>query len=162
MRLSRKYPDERRLAPDDNSWLLAGRERFERDMALHRGSPETMRRGGEDALSRGDTAAAVFFFAKAIEIARDWSASGAPPYKRGVDDNAALFRRYVETIARIRMDHPGADVLGDRVSGNGGHTVAIMRAIAARAAQAGCPAGDLDQAIGHFVAVTAATAADPA
>jgi hypothetical protein len=155
MRLLRKYHNGRRITLDDNSWLIAGREGFERDMALYLGSPETMRRGGESALARGDTAAAVFFFARAIESAGDWAARDRPPYRRDVGDNAALFRRYVETLERVRMDRPGADVLSGHVRGNGWHTVAIMRAIAAGAAQADCPAGGLDQAIAHFVTVTA-------
>jgi hypothetical protein len=130
-------------------------------MAPHLGSPETMRHGGEDALTRGDTAVAVFFFAKAIEIAGDWSVCDRPPYRRGVNDDASLFRRYVETLARVRMDRPGADVLSGHVGGNGSYTIAIMRAIAARTAQSGCPAGDLDQAITHFDAVTASASPSP-
>jgi hypothetical protein len=166
MRLLRKHHNGRRITLDDNSWLVAGHRRFERDMTLHLGSPETMRHGGEDALARGDTAAAVFFFAKAIEIAGDWSVCDHPPYRRGVADDAALFRRYVETLARARMDRPGADVLSGHVGGNGSYTIAIMRAIAARAVRSGGLAdgpvgdlaGDLDQAIAHFDAVTAAPA----
>jgi hypothetical protein len=131
------------------AWLLAGHQRFDRGKNRFFGSPETMRRGGEEALSRGDTAAAVFFFAKAIDIAQTWSRNR--PHQRSYEDDAILFRLYAEAVATIRAAHPDADVLSDGVNENGRYTANMMVAVAKDCFQAGHPTEELDEAINNFL-----------
>jgi hypothetical protein len=143
---------------DDGAWLAAGHQRFDRDKSHYFGSPETMRRGGEAALNRGDVAAAVFFFAKAIDIAQTWLSN--PLHQRTHEDNVTLFRLYVETIATVRSTHPAADVLTDWINENGKYTANMMVAVAKDSFRAGHPAETLDRAINDFLVITGMPAQD--
>ena len=137
---------------DDQSWLSAGHQRFDRDKARVFGSPETLRHGGEEALGRGDAATAVFFFAKAIDVAQTWSSNRAG--QRSSEDDVTLFRLYVDTIRTIRRDHPDADVLSDWCNENGKYTANMMVSVAKNAFQEGMPVEALDAAINDFVVIT--------
>jgi hypothetical protein len=134
---------------NDQAWLLAGHRRYERDRSRFFGSPETMRRGGEEALSRGDTAAAVFFFAKGIDIAQTWSHSR--PGERSYENDVILFQLYAEGIGTIKAAHPDADVLSDWVSENGRYTANMMVSVAKDWFRAGQSTKTLDEAVNNFL-----------
>jgi hypothetical protein len=137
---------------DDSSWLLAGHRTFDRNKSRFFGSPETMRRGGEEALGKGDTATAVFFFAKAIDIAQTWLRN--PLHQRTYEENVTLFRLYVDAIAAIKASHPDADVLTDWNNENGQRTANMMVAVAKSSFQDGHPIEELDAAINKFLTIT--------
>ena len=158
MGLFSKRPQEDSAEQDDHAWLYAGHQRFDRDKDRFFGSPETMRRGGEEALSRGDTAAAVFFFAKAIDIAQTWSRSR--PHQRGYEDDVILFRLYSNTVGTIRAAHPDADVLSDWVNENGKYTANMMVDVAKDRFQTGQSTEALDEAINNFLNSTGMPAQD--
>jgi hypothetical protein len=144
----------REEAQSDRDWLAAGWKRFDSGKGQHFGSPETMSAGGIQALQQGDAAAAVFYFAKAIDIAQTWLGDSNPPYRRTLEQNVRLFGLYVDTIARIRAEYPDADLIGDWVNENGRYTANMMRAVAIDMYRSGQDVAELDAAINRFLTVT--------
>ena len=108
----------------DQQWLVAGHDRFDRTKGRHFGSPETMAAGGDAATRNGDTAAAVFFYAKAIDIAQTWSTS--KPGERSTEQDERLFAVYVSALEDIKQERPDADIVGDWNNESLGYTLNMM------------------------------------
>lgn len=107
---------ERRAASDE-AWLGDGHTRYERKVPKYYGSPETLAAGGDESMSQGDVAAAIFFYAEAIDTAQTrWATE-----TRELSDDLRLFTAYVDAVSAARTDHPDADLVNDSYN-NGGVT----------------------------------------
>lgn len=105
-----RRPAQRRVVVDSGSWLTAGEQRFEHDVSNYYGSPETIARGGVEALERGDTAAALFFFQKSIDLLHTlYVSTGMQTRRPGHRDNP-IIDHYLRTLGDIRRIHPDSDV----------------------------------------------------
>lgn len=136
----------------DDQWLSAGSSRYEKQKGSYFGSPETMRAGGEEFLGQGDAAAALFFFAKAIDIAQTWSFARAGERDPRLDQE--LFGLYLETVKRAMAERPGMDLTrgphSDELSTSGNYMVQL----AGIARSQGFPTGQTDDVIRELYAVT--------
>ena len=111
----------------DETWLARGHERFERDKHAYFGSPETMHAGARDALARSDRAAALFFYAKAIDIAQTWSFGRPGERSPALDDT--LFSGYVSLVCELLDSRPALNVLSG-YNENGNTAGAYMASLA--------------------------------
>ena len=140
---------------DGRSWLREAHTRFERGKGSHFGSPETMRLGGDNAMAKGDAGAAMFYYAKAIDIAQTWMNSR--PGERSIEDDMALFQSYVNAVRMVLATHRDADVLSDDYNENGTTSAHYMVQLTNAARMAGQPTQVLDAAIDEFIALTGMT-----
>lgn len=137
---------------NDQTWIRQGHQRFESGKSRHFGSPETMRDGGDEAASRGDIAAASYYYAKAIDIAQTWANS--KPGERPIELDMKLFDAYTTTLESIRSARPGADVVSDWNNENACYALPMMVSITRIYSGHGRPAPVLDQYVNRVVAAT--------
>lgn len=137
---------------DDQTWIQQGAERFEAGKSRHFGSPETMRAGGDQAASKGDIAAAVFYYGKAIDIAQTWATSR--PGERSIDLDAELFDAYATTVETIRTRRPDADIVTDWKNETARYALPMMVSITRTYQGQARPAPQLDQHINRVIAAT--------
>lgn len=137
---------------DDQTWIQQGGKRFEAGKSRHFGSPETMRAGGDQALSSGDIAAAVFYYGKAIDIAQTWA--GSSPGERPIELDVQLFDAYATTVETIRTRRPGADIVTDWKNETARYALPMMVSITRTYLRQGRPAPQLDQYVNRVVAAT--------
>jgi hypothetical protein len=103
---------------DDAAWLGAGEARYNRLVSNHYGSPDTIAAGGDQRIQQADTASALFFYQKAIDVLHSiyvcgfndtgpssWSRQPSPRDQTIVD-------RYLTTLQSVREVRPGAPVNG--------------------------------------------------
>jgi hypothetical protein len=128
--------------PTDQGWLAAGHQRFERTKGRHFGSPETMAAGGDQAIGKGDLAAAVFFYAKAIDIAQTWS-FGTYAGERSVGQDERIFQAYANALEDVKAGHPRADLYGRWNNESGETTLHMMYGVALEQDRRGRPVGEL-------------------
>lgn len=140
---------------DDQTWIRQGNQRFEAGKSRHFGSPETMRAGGDQAVAKGDIAAAVFYYAKAIDIAQTWANS--KPGERPAELDVELFDVYARTLEAIRHARPNADVVTDWNNENARYALPMMVSISRIYAGQGRPLSQLDRYIERVVAATGLT-----
>jgi hypothetical protein len=148
----------RRAAPepmDDRAWLASGYARFDVGKSRFFGSPETMLQGGLQALRKQDTAAAVYYFAKAIDIAQTWTFT--KPGERDTAADIRVFEEYVSAVRFIKTMRPDADLLNDSNNENGARTLRMMIAVAQDAFGRGRSTEPLDRLINEFCEITGAS-----
>lgn len=93
-----------------SSWLADGEARFEREVVKHFGSPETIAGGGMIAANRGDVAASLFFFQKAIDLLHTLYISSQMSTRQPGPRDDVIIGRYLETLRGIRTAQPNGDV----------------------------------------------------
>ncbi len=103
-------PARQRVVVDSKLWLTAGEQRFERDVSNYYGSPETIAGGGVKALKRGDTAAALFFFQKSIDLLHTLYVGTGMQARRPSHRDDPIIEHYLRTLGDIRRIHPDIDL----------------------------------------------------
>ena len=100
------------LAPgvDDGKWLREGEERYQQTIGQHYGSPETIAAGGVQRLRAGDSAAALFFFQKAVDLLHTNYLFNEMRLRQPTDRDLPIIDAYLETLAEIRVQRPTAPI----------------------------------------------------
>ena len=96
--------------PVSSTWLAEGERRFADDVPAHYGSPESIAAGGMLALERDDTASALFFFQKAIDLLHTLYVSSRMQRRKPGPRDGALLDLYTRALRNVREVEPGADV----------------------------------------------------
>ncbi len=137
---------------DDSAWIRAAHGRFDAGKSRFFGSPDTMRDGGAVAEQAGDLGAALFFYAKAVDIAHTWV--GSKPGQRSLEDDVSLFDVYATALERVHAARPGADLTTDWNNESGKYAVPLMGALARIRAGNGDPVDELQRHAARAAAVT--------
>lgn len=101
---------------NDTAWLSEGQGRFSATVSKYYGSPDTIAAGGAERLGQSDSAAALFFFQKAIDTMHSIYVCGFP------DNSPASWRRqpsahdleiidgYLQALSVVRELRAGAPI----------------------------------------------------
>lgn len=101
-------------------------------------------------MSKGDIVAALFFYARAIDVAQTRWGHGSRP----IMDDLRLFTAYVDAVVAVRSNLPDVDLLSDSYDNNGRYTANMMRGIALKHFHVGTPFDLLDVQINRFLQAT--------
>lgn len=102
------HVDESQL--DDVEWLDRGRQRYERLISNHYGSPETIAHGGMLRAREGDLAAALFFFQKAVDLLQTHYCNMEMSERQPGPADEPILRNFIAALSEIRATRPGAPV----------------------------------------------------
>jgi hypothetical protein len=100
-------PVDPTLQPDE--WIAASEARYRDKVNAYYGSPETMARGGQEALEIEDFGTAMFFFRKSIDIIHSQVGGPSPRRVPGPADDPILFG-FIMALEASLARHPGAPV----------------------------------------------------
>jgi hypothetical protein len=103
-------PGSDKSSAPDAEWLRDGEQRYERLVARHYGSPETIAAGGHARRQVGDLAAALFFFQKAIDLLHTLYDFSAMKDRRPSEADGPIVDAYLAALAEVRRLHPQAAV----------------------------------------------------
>jgi hypothetical protein len=93
----------------DAQWLADGESRYSEQVKRHFGSPDTIAAGGDGCRAQNDNAAALYFYAKAIDTLHSIYACGgssATWNRQPSGRDITIIDRYLETLATIKAIRP--------------------------------------------------------
>lgn len=96
----------------DSDWLAQGERRYDRLINNWYGSPETIARGGEERVERGDLAAALHFFRKSIDLLQTNYCFSEMTQRRPSPADSRMIDGFLGVLSMIRSRRPGVRVDG--------------------------------------------------
>jgi hypothetical protein len=143
---------------DDQSWLLAGHQNYSQHRDRFQDTPDSMRRGGEEASHSGDLATAYFFYAKAVDLAYT---AVLRPHDHLLQDDVRLVCLYEQALTKVIETHPQADILGSWNDENAVWTALAIIRLTRFYWTAGHPNELLAKVCNQVLALTGLTITDP-
>jgi hypothetical protein len=96
----------------DAGWLSSGEGRYDRLINNWYGSPETIARGGEERVERGDLAAALHFFRKSIDLLHTQYDFMEMAQRRPGPPDDRVIAGFLGVLSLVRARRPGVNIDG--------------------------------------------------